>query len=67
MSRQKKDQRVALMMSAEELKKLDDWMFSQRIRSRAEAIRRLISKEVDPDLAADEVLAKSATSVKRRR
>ncbi len=47
MGDQKKDQRVALMMSAEELKKLDDWMFSHRIRSRAEAIRRLIALEVD--------------------
>ncbi|WP_313760194.1 hypothetical protein [Rhizobium sp.] len=37
-----KDQRVPIMMSEEELKTLDDWMFENRIRSRGEAIRRLL-------------------------
>lgn len=32
-----------MMMSEAELKAVDDWMFSQRIKSRAEAIRRLTS------------------------
>ena len=37
------DQRVPIMMSKSELELLDDWMFSQRIRSRGEAIRRLVT------------------------
>jgi hypothetical protein len=37
-----KDQRVHLLMSPSELKAIDDWSFSQRIRSRGEAIRRLV-------------------------
>ncbi len=36
------DQRVPLMLRASELKEVDDWSFAQRIRSRGEAIRRLI-------------------------
>jgi hypothetical protein len=31
------------MMTASELKAVDDWSFSHRIRSRGEAIRRLIA------------------------
>jgi len=37
-----KDQRVPIMMSASELRAVDDWSFARRIRSRSEAIRRLI-------------------------
>ena len=60
MGDQRKDRRVALMMSAEELKRLDDWMFSQRIRSRAEAIRRLIAKEVGGgEQSVEEMIAKN--------
>lgn len=36
-----KDQRVVTMMSPSELAAIDDWMFSRRMRSRGEAIRRL--------------------------
>lgn len=37
----KKTLKFQMMMSPEEAKVLDDWMFENRIRSRAEAIRRL--------------------------
>ncbi len=37
-----KDKRVPLVMTASELKEIDDWSFARRIRSRSEAIRRLI-------------------------
>lgn len=37
-----KDQRIPILMSASELKAIDDWSFEQRIRSRGEAIRRLV-------------------------
>ena len=37
-----KSERVQIVMSPSELKELDDWSWEQRIRSRSEAIRRLI-------------------------
>lgn len=42
MSEQLKTQRVTIMMSPAELNEIDEWSFQQRIRSRGEAIRRLI-------------------------
>ena len=46
MADEKKDQRVTLMMTSTELQRLDDWAFGHRIRSRGEAIRRLISAAI---------------------
>ena len=46
MADEKKDQRVTLMMTPTELQRLDDWAFGQRIRSRGEAIRRLIAAAI---------------------
>ena len=37
------DQRMVIMMSKAEIDLIDDWMFSQRIRSRGEAVRRLVT------------------------
>jgi len=37
-----KTERITTMMTPSEVKALDDWAFSKRIRSRGEAIRRLI-------------------------
>jgi metal-responsive CopG/Arc/MetJ family transcriptional regulator len=37
-----KTERVMVLMSEDELKRVDDWSFDQRIRSRGEAIRRLL-------------------------
>jgi metal-responsive CopG/Arc/MetJ family transcriptional regulator len=42
MDAEAKSERVTIMMAASELKAVDDWSFGQRIRSRGEAIRRLI-------------------------
>lgn len=42
MAEQLKTERVTIMMAPDELKIIDDWSFEQRIRSRGEAIRRLI-------------------------
>lgn len=36
-----KDQRMVTMMSAADIRDIDDWAFAHRIRSRGEAIRRL--------------------------
>ena len=41
MSDEPKDLRIPIMMSTSEVKTIDDWSFENRIRSRAEAIRRL--------------------------
>lgn len=43
MSSPRKTLKFQMMMSPEEAKTLDDWMFANRLRSRAEAIRRLIA------------------------
>jgi hypothetical protein len=37
-----KTERIQLLMSEPEVKAIDDWSFGNRIRSRGEAIRRLI-------------------------
>jgi len=39
----KKDQRIPIMMTAAEVQAVDDWQFSNRVRSRGEAIRQLIA------------------------
>lgn len=51
MEKELKDQRIAVMLTPSELKAIDDWSFSKRIRSRGEAIRQLIST----GLAGDEL------------
>jgi hypothetical protein len=42
MTEELKTERVTTMMTPSEVKAVDDWSFAQRIRSRGEAIRRLI-------------------------
>lgn len=42
MTKELKDQRIAIMLTPSELKEVDDWSFARRIRSRGEAIRQLI-------------------------
>lgn len=42
MSEELKSERVTTMMTPSEVRIVDDWSFEQRIRSRGEAIRRLI-------------------------
>jgi hypothetical protein len=39
----KKEQRIPVMMTAEEVKAVDDWRFANRIGSRSEAIRQLVT------------------------
>jgi len=45
-----KTERITTMMTPSDVKTLDDWAFANRIRSRGEAIRRLIER----GLAADD-------------
>lgn len=42
MSEELKDQRVTIMLTPSEFKAVEDWSFNNRIRSRGEAIRRLL-------------------------
>jgi metal-responsive CopG/Arc/MetJ family transcriptional regulator len=41
-----KDQRIPVMMTASEVKAIDDWMFANRLRSRSEAIRQLVAQSL---------------------
>lgn len=42
MTEELKTERITTMMSSAEVKAIDDWAFANRIRSRGEAIRRLV-------------------------
>lgn len=54
MTKELKDQRIAVMLTPSELSAIDDWSFSKRIRSRGEAMRQLLSL----GLAAEELFNK---------
>lgn len=56
MTKELKDQRVAVMLTPSELAAIDDWSFSQRIRSRGEAIRQLIQAGLDLPLLCIDLL-----------
>lgn len=47
MADENKTERVQLLMTPSELKAIDDWSFENRIRGRAEAIRRLCEIGLD--------------------
>ena len=51
METEPKSERVTIMMAASELKAVEDWSFGQRIRSRGEAIRRLIQMGLEAEPA----------------
>ena len=40
--RELKDLRFQMMLASSEVELIEDWMFARRIKSRAEAIRRLV-------------------------
>jgi len=42
-------ERLQIMLSAEEIKALDDWRFTQRMPSRAAAIRELLKRGLAVD------------------
>jgi metal-responsive CopG/Arc/MetJ family transcriptional regulator len=42
MAEEQKTERVQLLMTLSEVKAVDEWSFSNRVRGRSEAIRRLI-------------------------
>jgi len=42
-----KDKRLIVMVTASEMKALDDWRFEHRIASRGEALRRLMALGIE--------------------
>lgn len=48
-----KDYRFQMMMKQSEVEAIDDWMFSRRLRSRAEAIRQLVDLGLKPPYGVD--------------
>ncbi len=42
-----KTERVHFLMSVEDLAKVDDWAYARRLKSRGEAIRRLLEIGLD--------------------
>lgn len=54
-----------MMLSPSEAEQIDDWMFKHRIRSRAEAIRRLCQIGMNFDKRADNLLSFMLASVGR--
>jgi hypothetical protein len=49
---ERKTERIQILMTPGELKALDDWAFGNRIRSRGEAVRRLIELGLQQAAAA---------------
>ena len=58
-----KDKRVPLVMTASELKAIDDWSFERRIRSRSEAIRQLVALGLKASAAEQQGVEESAASM----
>lgn len=59
MADEKKTLKFQMMMSPDEAAKLDDWMFKNRLRSRAEAIRRLTRIGTEAEEALIGIMADS--------
>lgn len=66
MAEELKTERVTTMMTPAEVKAVDDWSFAQRIRSRGEAIRRLIERGLAAEQQPVQVVAKSTAPPPRR-
>jgi len=65
MADENKTERVQLLMTPSELKAIDDWSFENRIRGRAEAMRRLCQMGIGLDIEAKQ-LAKQASDLGER-
>lgn len=60
MADENKTERVQLLMTPSELKAIDDWSFENRIRGRAEAMRRLCQMGIGLDSEAKNIINRSA-------
>jgi metal-responsive CopG/Arc/MetJ family transcriptional regulator len=59
-----KTERVTIMMTPSEVNAIDDWSFARRIRSRGEAVRRLIEMSLEPAKQKPTKQTKAAASGK---
>jgi len=48
--KQGRSERIALNLTPEEIERIDDWGFAQRIRARSEVIRTLALKQLDQEI-----------------
>jgi len=55
-------ERLQIMLSAEEIKALDDWRFAQRMPSRAAAIRELLKRGLAVDGIDLETVGKASST-----
>jgi metal-responsive CopG/Arc/MetJ family transcriptional regulator len=46
MSEEKRTIRVPLLLTPEEAKELDDWQFSNRLRTRSDALREMMRRAI---------------------
>lgn len=51
----KRENRIPVMMSDEELKAVDDWRFENRVATRSDAVRRLCSLASAMGLIPDDI------------
>lgn len=47
MTDEKRTIRVPLLLTPEEAKELDDWQFSNRVRTRSDALREMMRREIE--------------------
>jgi hypothetical protein len=53
-----KTERLHVLLTKEEMEQLDDWMFAQRVRTRGEAVRRMLKIAVDTTAKAEDAAGK---------
>jgi hypothetical protein len=64
MADEAKTERVQLMMTPSEVRRIDDWSFANRVRGRSEAIRQLIELGLNAPTAASPAAAGPRKPVK---
>ena len=47
MKNEGRTERIVVLMKGDEVAQLDEWMFTNRVRTRSEAIRQLIARGLD--------------------
>jgi hypothetical protein len=47
MTEEKRTVRVPLLLTPEEVRDLDDWQFSNRLRTRSDALREMMRREIE--------------------
>ena len=60
MTKEQKSERFNMFLTAQEMKSIDDWAWDQRIRSKSEAVRRLVQMGLNSNEALTEQIALSS-------